>query len=185
MKVDYQEALFRGEEEIELILGRFEYILETYQGDGVYFPNGYILRKGDKYVGFHIPSSGVPLTDEVRLDSYRQAEKFFKQYFPDGPVILSTDSWIIFPAQYRFLPEKSNLRRFMDDFYIATMREQEFKDAWRLFGASSQLPVEQWEEKTSMQRAYKKWVLDGHMTGRARGFIIMENGENVTHMKKW
>ena len=129
--------------------------------------------------------SGVPLTDEVRLDSYRRAEQFFKKDFPNGPVILSTDSWIIYPGQRLFLPEKSNLRRFMDDFYIATMREQEFRDAWRLFGASAALPVEQWYEKTSMQRAYKKWVMDGNMTGRARGFILMENGENVTHTKKW
>ena len=31
---------------------------------------GHEIKSGDKYVNFHIPSSGVSLTDEIRFDSY-------------------------------------------------------------------------------------------------------------------
>jgi len=90
----------------------------------------------------------------------------------------------LYPEQYNFLPEKSNIRRFMDDFDIQFFSNQaEFEDAWRIFGKSSLKPLEEWDEKTSIQKAYKKRLLEGKPVGDAMGFIIMENGINVTKNK--
>lgn len=162
-------------------LGRFQYLIKRYEADTFRTPYGHTIEKGSYIAEFHIPSSGVPLTDEIRNDSYRQAWKFFKDTFGTNRVVLRCTSWLLYPEHYRFLPENSNILRFMDDFDLPFYSHfPDFHDAWRLFGKSSQKPLEEWDEKTSLQRAYKKRLLEGKPTGDAMGFIIMEGGENVT-----
>jgi len=165
-------------------LGRFQYVLKTYGAESFTTSCGYRVEQGAPLVEFHIPSSGVPLTDEIRLDSYRQAENFYRKYFPaDQPVILQTATWIIYPGQREFLPPHSNLLHFMDDFEIPFYSEfAKFHDDWRLFGATAEKDPGEWYEDTSLRRAYKNRVLSGGLTGRGMGFIFMRDGENVTHM---
>jgi len=53
---------------------------------------GNTLKRGDTVINFHIPSAG-PLTDEKRLDSYKQAYKFFGG--KDGePMAFVCGSWL-------------------------------------------------------------------------------------------
>ena len=54
-------------------LGRYQFDMTTYGGEDFTSSAGVTIKKGDKTLGFHIPSSGIPLTDEVRLDSFKQA----------------------------------------------------------------------------------------------------------------
>lgn len=165
-------------------LGRFQYILKHYEADTFTSLSGHVIEKDSPVIEFHIPSSGVPLTDEVRNDSYRRAWEFFKDIVGSNRVVLRCTTWLLYPEQYNFLPEKSNIRRFMDDFDIQFFSDQaEFEDAWRIFGKSSLKPLEEWDEKTSIQKAYKKRLLEGKPVGDAMGFIIMENGVNVTKNK--
>ena len=165
-------------------LGRFQYVLRYSDRETFTSPSGFVVNKGDPYLEFHIPSSGIPLTDEVRNDSYRRAWEFFKDQFGDKPVYLSTSSWLIYPAHKLFLSEKSNIRKFIDDFDICFANPKDnFGDRWRLYGRYADLPVEEWPEDTSMRRDFKKWILSGNKTGNAWGLILMENGENVTHKK--
>lgn len=165
-------------------LGRFQYVLRYSNHETFTSPSGFILHKGDPYLEFHIPSSGVPLTDDVRNDSYRRAWEFFKDQFGDKPVYLSTSSWLIYPEHKLFLPEKSNVRKFIDDFDICFAHpSDEFGDRWRLYGRYADLSPEEWPEDTSMRRDFKKWILAGGKTGSGWGLILMENGENVTHKK--
>ena len=162
-------------------LGRFQYILKYYEAETFKTPYGHIIKKGEPIVEFHIPSSGVPLTDEVRNDSYRRAWEFYKDIVGSNRVILRCTTWLLYPENYRFLPEKSNIIKFMDDFDLAFYSHfKEFRGKWRLFGKSSEKPIEEWDEKTSLQRAYKKRLLEGKPSGDAMGFIIMEDGVNVT-----
>ena len=54
--------------------GRFQFEESDYGYDFDFVTKaGYRLTKGQPVIGFHIPSSGVPLTDEVRLDAYKKA----------------------------------------------------------------------------------------------------------------
>ncbi|MDD6276171.1 MAG: acyltransferase domain-containing protein [Clostridia bacterium] len=166
-------------------LGRFQYVLRHSRHDTLTTQSGLVLHTGDPYLEFHIPSSGVPLTDDVRNDSYRRAWEFFKDQFGDKPVYLSTSSWLIYPEHKMFLSEKSNIRKFIDDFDICFAEPKDnFNDSWRLYGRYADLPPEEWPEDTSMRRDFKKWILSGGKTGNGWGLILMENGENVTH-KKW
>lgn len=173
-----------------LRLGRFSLGRFQYEPDGVYHgPDrraecGYVLKDGTRYAGFHIPSTGQPLTDEVRNDSYRQAYEFCKDLAVDGTVILQTHSWLLYEGHREFLPEKSNILRFMDDFQIYDSEDRdEFGDAWRVFGQYAELPVTEWPEDTSLRRAFKARLLSGGKTGSATGFIVMHRGVNVTHQK--
>ena len=85
-------------------LGRFQFEYTTWGGDDYTSSAGITVKKGDKTVGFHIPSSGVPLTDEVRLDSYKRAYEFFKdQRREDGLMIFECGSWLIYEDYKTFL----------------------------------------------------------------------------------
>lgn len=148
---------------------------------------GYTIHYDDRFVGFHIPSTGEPLTDEAREASYKMAYEFYKDTFHGGPVVLRTSSWLLYPKHYEFLPKNSNILRFMNDFELDNWHEEKdsFHNAWRVFDGYADLPVEEWPEDTSLRRAYKKWLLDGNYAGSGAGLIIMDKGKNVTHIKDY
>ncbi|MCQ2427672.1 MAG: acyltransferase domain-containing protein [Clostridia bacterium] len=165
-------------------LGRFQYEYgPVYNGPDIQLPCGYTVKTGTPYVNFHIPSSGVPLTDDVRLDSYRRAEEFYRDKFGNGPVLLGVSTWLYYEKHRQFLPEGSNILRFMSDAFIYRSDDGKgFSCAWRVFGKYSVLPPEEWPENTGLRRAYKNWVLAGGTGGEGRGFILMDGGKNVTHI---
>ncbi len=159
--------------------GRFQFEKDPFTHKGGYVTKcGYKIEENSTVINFHIPSSGIPLTDDVRLDSYKQAYEFYKDCF-DGPVIFCCGSWLLYPEHRKFLPESSNILRFIDDFEIISIGENDvFRDAWRVFGKDADLPFEQLPEKTSLQRAYKKWLLDSNKSGDAYGIIVFD-GEKI------
>ncbi len=166
-------------------LGRFQYEPNgCYQGEDLTLACGYTVTEGTRYLNFHIPSSGVPLTDDVRLDSYRQAYDYFRDRACGDVVLLHTSSWLLNPMHRKILPPHSNILRFMDDFAIYKSSESDhFGNAWRIFGAYADLPASEWPEDTSLRRAFKSHILAGGKSGGGCGFIVMHNGENVTHRK--
>jgi len=160
-------------------LGRFQFEKTDFTLEGGFVTkSGYKIEQNSFIINFHIPSSGVPLTDEVRLDSYKKAYEFFKGSF-DGPVIFCCGSWLLYPEHRKFLPENSNILRFMDDFELISWHdEEEFHNGWRIFAKDSDLPVEQLPEKTALQRAYKNWFLSGGKGGSGYGVIVFD-GEKI------
>lgn len=162
-------------------LGRFQYDMSTFSAKDEYITSaGVKIKKGDKTLGFHIPSSGVPLTDEVRLDSYKKAYEFFKDYRrEDGLMIFECGSWLLYEGHKEFLPEKSNILKFMSDFEIIESEEKDkFDDAWRVFGKYGYKSPKNWPEDTSMRRAFKQRVLSGGKTGHGHGIIVFD-GEKI------
>lgn len=160
--------------------GRFQYEVTDYGSNETFTTKcGITLKKGDTLINFHIPSSGVPLTDEVRLDSLKRAYPHFKDLFGGGPVIFCCGSWLLYPKHREFLPASSNILRFMDDFELISWAETEkFSNGWRVYGKDSDLPLEDLPEKTSLQRAYKKWLCDGNKAGNGYGIIVFD-GEKI------
>ena len=168
-------------------MGRFQYEpYGTWGHDDVTLPCGYTVTRDHKVLHMHIPSTGVSLTDDVRNTSYAMASDYFKDYFEGGPVVITTHSWLIYPPHREFLPKSSHILRFMDDFAITAQDDQNgFPDAWRVFNAYADLPVDEWPEDTSLRRAYKEWLLSGHHGGEGRGLIVMDKGKNVTNVKDY
>ena len=161
-------------------LGRYQFDMNTYGGEDFTSSAGITIKKGDKTLGFHIPSSGVPLTDEVRLDSFKKAYEFFPEYRrEDGLMIFECGSWLIFEEYKKFLPENSNTIKFINDFEIVSSEAKDkFDDAWRIFNASGYKSPKKWDENTSMQRAFKNHVLSGGKTGHGHGIIVFD-GEKI------
>ena len=160
--------------------GRFQYEQRIYDFDFDFvMSGGRLVKKGDTFINFHIPSSGIPLTDEVRFDSYRKAYQHYKDLFPDGNVLFGCGSWLLYPRHREFLPERLNIRRFMDDFEIVCWEEKDhFGNDWRVFGHYSDLPLEQWPKDTALRKAYAEWLLSGHKAGDGFGLILFD-GEKI------
>lgn len=162
-------------------MGRFQFEYANFNECDEYITSaGVKIKRGDKTLGFHIPSSGVPLTDDVRLQSYKKAYDFFSDYRrDDGLMIFECGSWLLYKGYENCLPENSNTLKFISDFeIIRTGTSEKFNDAWRVFGKYGYCPPEEWPEKTSMQRAFKKYVLDGNKTGHGHGIIVFD-GEKI------
>ena len=160
--------------------GRFQYEVREFGFDFDFMTScGKLIRKGDTFVNFHIPSSGVPLTDDVRLASYREAYRHVKQLFPDGLAVFGCGSWLLYPRHREFLPPTSNILKFLGDFEIVSWEEKEtFGDAWRVFGRYADLPPAQLPRDTSLRRAFADWLAAGNKTGSGFGFIIFD-GEKI------
>ena len=161
--------------------GRFQYEVCTYDSDKPFtMKNGHVVSKGDTLINIHIPSSGIPLTDEVRFDSYKKAYEKVKDFFPDGRVVFSCFSWLLYPRHREFLPEHMNIRRFMDDFELVEWSEDEngFFDIWRIFGKDANLPYDKLPRDTTLKKAYAEWLCAGNKGGHGFG-IFMFDGEKI------
>ena len=160
--------------------GRFQFEINTYDWENDFtFACGKVLHPGDKYINFHIPSSGIPLTDEVRLASYREAYKHYVHLFPDGNVVFGCGSWLLYPRHREFLPKHLNILRFMDDFEVVGWAEKEgFPNDWRVFGKYSDLPYEQLPRDTALRKAYAEWLCAGNNGGDAFGLFLFD-GEKI------
>lgn len=161
-------------------LGRYQFDMSSYGGEDFTTSSGIIVKKGDKTLNFHIPSSGVPLTDDVRLDSLKKAYEFFTDFRrDDGLMIFECGSWLIYEEYKNFLPEKSNIIRFIKDFEIVSMEScDNFDDAWRIFDKYGYKSPKNWPEDTSLRRAFKHHVLSGGKTGHGHGIIVFD-GEKI------
>ena len=167
-------------------IGRFEYDISNLDSDYI-APDSTVYAKGSPSLVCHIPSSGVPLTDDVRLDSYKRAYVFYRKYFPElfgnGPLIITCSSWLLYPAHRDFLPPHLNILRFMDDFDIVRSREVEgFSNNWRVYGRYAGLPYEQLPEDTALRRAYKEHLIKTGVAGDGYGVIIFD-GEKITNRR--
>lgn len=161
-----------------LALGRFQYELSDF-GREKYDKAGVVLTKDSPVYNFHIPSSGQPFDPQARLESYRLAYDFYGCKEKGEPIILVCNSWLLYEGHREFLPEKSNILSFMNDFdIIESWEKDEFGDAWRVFGGKHELPMEQWPEDTSMRRAFKKRLLEKGKTGGGYGVIVFD-GEKI------
>ncbi len=161
-------------------LGRFQFEHSVYGGEDFTASNGITIKKGDKTIGFHIPSSGIPLTDDIRIDSYKKAYEFFKDDVrTDGILIFECGSWLLYDGNREILSENSNTVKFINDFQICQSKDKpKFYDAWRVFGKAGYGNPKKWPEDTAMRRAFKNHVLKGGKTGSGHGFVLFD-GEKV------
>ena len=161
-------------------LGRFQYELTTFNFDFDFVTScGRRVSRGDTLVNFHIPSSGIPLTDEVRLASYKEAYKHYSHLFPDGKVVFCCGSWLLYPRHREFLPENSNILKFMNDFELVSWAEKDgFSNDWRVFDKYASLPYDQLPRDTSLRRAYADWLVKTGKGGDGYGVIVFD-GEKI------
>nr|WP_308742289.1 acyltransferase domain-containing protein [uncultured Anaerocolumna sp.] len=153
-------------------LGRMQYECASFSFDSVTI-NGITIKSGDKVLMIHIPSSGS-FTKEERLESYHKAKDFYRKEFDNQPIPVVCDSWLLYPAYKEVFPIHSNIRSFIDDFsYIYEKTEEEFLDAWRLFGSDYNKSPKDWPQTTSLQKAFAEYFISGGKAGIGYGIFIL------------
>ncbi len=173
-KLNWYNAFFQLR---RFAFGRFQCELKEFAEDYVLI-SGYKISKGDCYINVHIPASGIPLTDDVRLESYKRAYTFFKRSFEGEKAVFACNSWLLYPKNKAFLPEYSNTLKFMQDYeIIKSYPLDEFTDSWRVFG-SDKPPYKLSESSSSLAKALAGWINSGHKTGIGFGVFLFD-GEKI------
>lgn len=148
-------------------LGRLQFHIIEFGFD--YDKNGLTLCKTDKVINIHIPASGKLLKEDC-IKAFEMAKKFFGDEFKKGKTIFYCRSWLLFPRQKEFLNEKSSILMFMNFFDIFDYtEEEEFSDAWRIFGKPFNKDI---VPKTSLQRAYYDFLIKGNKAGIGYGLFV-------------
>lgn len=158
-------------------LGRFQYEKVTYSKKYTGIAGNFV-KEGDTVLNFHIPSSGVSLTEDVRYDSYKKAKEFF---YPDSdkPVPFVCSSWLLWPDYEQCLPKTSNVVAFRHDFTIVDASESaEFGNAWRVFDSYAEKDVSEWPRDTSQRRAFAEHTEKGGKHGSGYGVFFFD-GEKI------
>ena len=156
-------------------LGRLQFEKIPYPYDS-YEAHGVSIKKGDIVIGTHIPEDGR-LTYEGRIDSYKQAYAMF------GNPVFICESYLLYPAQYDFLPKGSNILEFMNEFDIVYSEENgAMKDMWRIFGMRDSYDPKDLPRDTSLQRAYADHIAKTGVNGMGYGVLVFD-GEKILTKK--
>ena len=154
-------------------LGRLQFEAVPFWGKEPVTVAGHTVHPGDTVINMHIPSAG-PLTKDLRVDAYKRAYKFYEKERIGDLLVFACESWLLYPPYREILSPTSNIVSFMDDFHIFKEEETEFYDNWRVFGADFEKPAAELPENTSMQRAFKKWLLAGGKCGGGEGLFLYD-----------
>ncbi len=158
-------------------IGRFQYEFIEFAHDR-FGAQGNFVKKGDRVLNIHIPASKIPLSDEVRLDSYRRAKEFF---FPNSSssIPIGCSSWLLWPGYEEYIPKHLNLLKFRHDFTIISCKESDdFGNAWRVFGKDCRNEPDKLPRNTSQQRLFADYIKDGKKHGSAYGIFFFD-GEKI------
>ena len=153
-------------------LGRLQF--ETYEFDRDYSKDGYSLQAGDTVLNVHIPSSG-PLRQEDCQKSYQLAAEFYKDIFIGRPAVFRCESWLLDPQHREFLPETSNILKFMSDYDIISSSIDETGGfLWRIFGTMETGDISALPRDTALRRAYADWLEKGNKCGCGLGVFFFK-----------
>lgn len=158
-------------------LHRLEFHIISFMDNKTWSKAGVMVNGGDPVINIHVPEDG-PLTHEDVIESYRQAYRYFGC---TGVRAFVCNSWLLYPGNYEFLPEHSNIRKFMEDFDIITRHDSRWNgDLWRVFGPclpcddTSKFPCD-----TGLQRSMIRYLNEhDYTTGSGYGIFLFD-GEKV------
>lgn len=112
-------------------LNRLEFHIIHYNESKKWVCRDLTVRKGDNVINMHIPEDGKLYPELVR-DSILRA---YRHFGCKGTAAFVCESWLLYPGFYEFLPEDSNIKKFMDIFDITDYGDvKNCGDLWRVFG---------------------------------------------------
>lgn len=148
-------------------IGELEY-------ERTYFPKGHkeLKLEGKQCLSLHIPSDADLSRNKIR-DSYESAIRFFELYFPDYHYqVMYTDTWLLSPNLTKWLKQDSKIRLFAADYRLLSVDEQDNSGVPWIFGRVD-AQVQDYPEKTSLQRQAKQQLLAGAHIGSALGILSL------------
>ena len=150
-------------------LGRLQFEVVDFGRE--YQKNGIVLGKESKVLNMHIPRSGQPLSKELYEDSFARAKAFFADQFPEGKVPFVCHSWLLYPCMSEFVSEKSNVRKFMEEFEILSWDHSDGESLWCLFDTAERNPA-RLPTDTSLRRAFVERLQSGGRVGWGYGILL-------------
>ena len=136
-------------------------------------------------VGYETYTKGAKLTPQALYNTFMTEIRFMQEYLPEWAELPHTcGSWMMSPRLKELLPENSKILFFQSLFdiqkYTPTLRRvYEFVFNLEVFQMESVDP-HTLREDTSLQRAMKKYILEGGDPGE--GFAVLQN-ERVDSLK--
>jgi len=135
-----------------------------------------VLGPGDFAPGLHIPAGGG-MTLAVAGESLRQAQAFYRQYFPDRPVKAFVCASWIFNTQFEAALPDSNLATFMRQLYLLPWRSGGRDGLFFIFGRDDGDPKD-YPRGNSMRRAMLDILASGRRLRCGGMFILPEHLEH-------
>ncbi len=137
-----------------------------------------ILQRGDPILAVHIPATG-PLDHKLCGESFKQAVEFFPRYFPGFTYRAFTcSSWLLDPQLEEYLPETSNIVKFLREFYLIPFPYADDTQTFeRVFGKKYE-DINQAPQGSKLQRAVVEHCKKG---GRWRMGAMVYFPEEVPH----
>ena len=134
--------------------------------------DGTTYQSGTAMLDVHIPA-GEPLDIEEAVKSMEQAPSFFKTYFSSTFSLIHCHSWLLSPDLKKLLPDHSRIIQFQNLFAIYKTDNEERQAEERVFGFLSNDP-NYYPENTSLQKAVKRYMLDGNVVMMGAGIRPIE-----------
>ena len=150
-------------------LGRLQFEVVDFGRE--YQKDGKSLGKESKVLNMHIPRSGQPLSKALCEDSFARAKAFFADQFSEGEVPFVCHSWLLYPCMSEFVPENSNVRRFMEEFDILSWDHSDGESLWCLFDTAERNPA-RLPTNTSLRRAFVERLQSGGRVGWGYGILF-------------
>ncbi len=161
--------------ELRLVcLGRLQFELRSYEGETITH-SGAVIKPGTPVLYVHIPRCGTPLDPKLCNASFKEAGKLFSKLLGVDNIPFICSSWLLYPKNREFLPEGSNIVKFMDRFtLIKTENYRKDRNAAipHLFEVKMNTPTEALPEDTTLRRAYKAHLLEGGRMGVGIGVYL-------------
>jgi hypothetical protein len=125
---------------------------------------------GKESLSIHIPSD-ADLSPEKIKNSYQAAAIFFQRYFPKYRYqAMYTDTWLLSPNLTAWLKPESKIRVFANDYQILTVDEKDDSGVPWIFKRMDP-QIQDYPEKTSLQRQAKEQLLAGKHIGAGLGIL--------------
>ncbi|MDD5598981.1 MAG: hypothetical protein PHV82_13620, partial [Victivallaceae bacterium] len=121
-----------------------------------------ILSNGSSALDVHIPAAG-PMDYSECGKAFREAPVFFSKYFPDHKINAFTcNSWFLDHQFESYLPESSNIVRFLKEVYLIPLPEANDSGTFfRIFGQKRIDDLAGVPQDTSLQRAVIEHIKAG------------------------
>lgn len=150
-------------------LGRLQYQLYTCDNQTLDYSR-LPFNRGEHVIYIHIPQ-GEKLLYADCMASISRAKAFFKIHFPDyNYKFFFCESWLLFEGNAAFMKPDGNIMQFASLFDLSYSVLDDKQAIERIFGQSQQKAAD-YPERTTLQRAAKQYMLNGHKLGIGIGTI--------------
>lgn len=133
-----------------------------------------VLRAGDDIISVHIPSH-APLDAETSEKSYVMAKQIFSSCYGEHKFkAFACFSWMLEKRLKEIMGRDTNVTRFADQYIAYPLLSQGAAVYSFLYHLSDKVDAADLPENSSMQRAVKKYILNGNVFYEKGGIILWQ-----------